>query len=269
MTNNPGIQNEKLGNNMFGDKEHQNIARKAPLLLKALLLLIGKAKAREIITYGDLADKFKISPYGYPMSQMLGIIAGTLDGLGQRWQESIPRITSLVVKASTGYPSYPRNISNEVFDREFERIYKYPKWDVVQKTLLPDSLAKPELHPIICQEVLPIFEIEFYGTAVFEAFKRVEIAVRRAGGYEEKDLGTDLMRKAFHVDNGNLTDQSRLRAEKQARSDLFAGAIGSYKNPASHREVKITAAEAIEAVIFASHLLRIVDSISQSKEGQR
>ena len=99
-----------------------------------------------------------------------------------------------------------------------------------------------------------------YGPAVFEAYKQVEIAVRKAGGYAENDRGTDLMRRAFHVDSGNLTDQNQHTAEKQARSDLFAGAIGSYKNPGSHRDVEITAEEAAELIIFASHLLRIVDS---------
>jgi uncharacterized protein (TIGR02391 family) len=124
-------------------------------------------------------------------------------------------------------------------------------------------LPKHQLHPVIAQKVSPKFLQGDYDTSVFQAFKEIEIAVRKAGNYAETDIGVSLMRKAFHINDGNLTDSSQQPAEKQARSDLFAGAIGSLKNPSSHRDVDITAEEAAEVIIFASHLLRIVDSCEE------
>lgn len=68
------------------------------------------------------------------------------------------------------------------------------------------------------------------------------------------------MRKAFHPDNGPLTDTNAESGERRAMSDLFAGAIGAYKNPHSHRRVSLDDPdEAAEIILLANHLLRIVD----------
>ncbi len=81
------------------------------------------------------------------------------------------------------------------------------------------------------------------------------------GEYANTDIGVDLMRRAFHADNGPLTDLTQPKAEREALAHLFAGAIGSYKNPHSHRTVTINDyTEAQEMVMLASHLLRIIDS---------
>jgi uncharacterized protein (TIGR02391 family) len=123
------------------------------------------------------------------------------------------------------------------------------------------TLPRHLLHPRIEQKVWSAFLRGEYDSAVFEAFKQVEIAIRDAGGFPDTDIGVSLARKAFHPDTGPMTDISVVPAERQALSDLVAGALGSYKNPHSHRNVIISdASEAAEMVILASHLLKIVDS---------
>ena len=58
-----------------------------------------------------------------------------------------------------------------------------------------------------------------------------------------------------------MTDAKAGKAEREALAHLFAGAIGSYKNPQSHRHAGVpTADKAAEMIIIASHLLRIVES---------
>ena len=102
-----------------------------------------------------------------------------------------------------------------------------------------------------------------YDTAVFQAFKEVEVEIRKVAECADKDIGVGLLRKAFG-ESGLLASPSTLEAEQQAFSDLFAGAIGSYKNPHSHRSVTIESTEAAEMIVLASHLLGIVDKRSSN-----
>jgi uncharacterized protein (TIGR02391 family) len=122
------------------------------------------------------------------------------------------------------------------------------------------AFPKSMIHPSISDKVWLMLARGDYEEAVFVSFRAVEIAVRDAGGFDDKDIGTQLMRKAFSTTNGPLTDQMQPEAEREALANLFVGAVGSYKNPHSHRTVTISeAAEAQEMVVMASHLLRIVD----------
>ena len=168
-----------------------------------------------------------------------------------------------------------RRSKKEVKQSDFMgEVITEPDYDRAEHFLQKDEINTPkndllppyQLHPVIVQNVWTMFLQGNYDPAVFAAFKEVEIAIREVGNYAETDYGTDLMRRAFNPKNGNLTDQSQQEAERIARSALFAGAIGSCKNPLSHRKVDLTMEEAAELIFFASYLLRIVDSCSRSEE---
>lgn len=123
------------------------------------------------------------------------------------------------------------------------------------------DFPKSLIHSVIRDKVWAAFIRNDLDEAVFAAFKAVEIAVCEAGGFSAAEIGPDLMRKAFDAKKGPLTNLNHPLAERESLAHLFAGAIGSYKNPHSHRTVNLTdPAEAQEQVMLATHPLRIVEA---------
>ncbi len=138
--------------------------------------------------------------------------------------------------------------------RDIARTQSYPAF--LKARLFP----RESLHPVIAEKTYSLFLRGEYETAIFQAMKEVEVAVRKAAGYDTKSIGVDLMRKAFNPTNGPLRDSSEPEGEREALMHLFAGAIGRFKNPSSHRHVTITdPSETIEVFHVASHMLRVVD----------
>jgi hypothetical protein len=97
--------------------------------------------------------------------------------------------------------------------RAAEALQNQADFEVFRKS----SLFSPQLlHPRIAQTAWPTFIRGKHDTAVFEAFKEVEVAVRTGCGYDAKVIGVALMRQAFHPENGPLTDKSLPEARGRA-----------------------------------------------------
>lgn len=130
----------------------------------------------------------------------------------------------------------------------------------------PVPFPKELLHPRILERAWPAYLRTDFDNAAFEATKAVEVAVREAAGYGPEKIGVNLMQEAFSQGKGPLTDTAVPSAEQVARMNLFAGAIGSYKNPQSHRDVNLgDPVEALEIILLSNHLLRIIDSRARDR----
>jgi len=115
------------------------------------------------------------------------------------------------------------------------------------------------LHPDIFKKVWKPLEQKNFDQAVREAFIRVEEKVRDSAFPGRKDLfGTTLMKEAFGA-SGPFTEPF---PRGQALREIFTGATVLFRNPAAHGSLGLDLVSAIEQVMIASHLCRIVDGKS-------
>lgn len=127
--------------------------------------------------------------------------------------------------------------------------------------LLPRGI----LHPSMSATAFSAFLRGEYDIAIFAAFRALENMVRDVCKYPNQALGVKLMRDAFDVKNGPLTDKSLVPGEQQAMGDVYAGAIGLFKNPTSHRLNAFTGAEqAVSLVLFANSLIKQVEELAKT-----
>lgn len=118
-------------------------------------------------------------------------------------------------------------------------------------------LRGAELDDQLRSAVEPLMVRSKYDDAVMAAMRLVEDRTRFAGHYSDSDIGVKMMRSAFGS-KGPLHDSKIDPGEATARMELFAGAIGVFKNPASHRIVGNDQAGAVEVILLANTLLRIL-----------
>jgi uncharacterized protein (TIGR02391 family) len=126
-----------------------------------------------------------------------------------------------------------------------------------------EVLREVDLDPELRRTVEALFVRGKYDDAVMAAMRLVEDRVRFAGRYSNSDIGVSLMRKALGQKE-SLRDAALDPGEAQGRMDLFVGAIGVFKNPASHRIVGNDHTEAVEAILLANTLLRLLDQAERA-----
>ncbi len=145
---------------------------------------------------------------------------------------------------------YPTKKGVQFKESDFQKLIG--KWTIIPQIML---------HPIIKKRCWKLIMVEEFDNAVFNAYKSIEIRIRKLGSLSPEDIGVKLVRKAFDPNNGPLTDLSTPISERKAIAHLFSGAIGKYKNPQSHRDVNTNFRECFIYLFLASNLHSILDEI--------
>lgn len=144
---------------------------------------------------------------------------------------------------------YPTKKGFRFPEREFNRVIK-------KYTLMPETYV----HPLIVKKSFSLLNAGQFESAVLQAFKTIETRIREKINSTPEEYGIKLIRKAFHTENGPLTDFKLPKAEREAFCNYIAGAFGFYKNPCSHRDIELDFSSAFDRIVVASDLLKAIEN---------
>ena len=146
------------------------------------------------------------------------------------------------------YAYYPTKKGFQIPEREFGKVIK--RW-----TIIPSAY----MHPDIMDRSFELMAKRQFESAVLQAYKCIEIKIREITNSSKDEYGVRLIRKSFDPQKGKLTNFDLPVGEREALSNYIAGAYGLYKNPCSHRDVKMSFYEAFEKIVVASNILKIIE----------
>jgi uncharacterized protein (TIGR02391 family) len=138
----------------------------------------------------------------------------------------------------------------------------------VLRTPVEDALARiraghllgEDLHPRIEKQARGPWNEGDFATAIFNSAREIEIAVGEQLPPQKRKLyGVDVANAAFGKDKP-LTDPNQDPGEQEGTRALFAGYIGTFKNPGSHRHFEPDdPVQAAEIIRTADLLIRMLD----------
>lgn len=128
--------------------------------------------------------------------------------------------------------------------------------------LVGTRLTLEGLHPEIIAAAGALFSDGHYSAAIFEAFKAVEVRVRKQSGIDAS--GRDLMAKALGGDSPPISVASTSgrsgQDEQEGFKFIFMGTMQGIRNPKGHELIQQTEPEpTLEYLAFASLLMRRLD----------
>ncbi|HUT31444.1 MAG TPA: TIGR02391 family protein [Sedimentisphaerales bacterium] len=144
---------------------------------------------------------------------------------------------------------YPTKKGFHFPEAEFKKVIE--RW-----TITPSAY----IHPTVMAKAFELLSTRQFESAVFQAFKSIEIAVRQKCRFSDEDYGVSLIRKAFNPQTGPLTDYTLPLAEREALAHFIAGAYALYKNPCSHKDVEMDFYDAFDRIVVASKIMKIVEA---------
>lgn len=124
------------------------------------------------------------------------------------------------------------------------------------------SVALASLHPVVAEIAGALFNDRYYAQAAFEAFKALEVRLRKLSGLDLS--GRDLATQALSGDPPRVVvsrHDGRTGADEQdGLRFIFMGVMQGLRNPGGHELDALDRQEALEELAVASLLMRWLDT---------
>lgn len=143
---------------------------------------------------------------------------------------------------------HPTKVGFRFPEREFRRV-------IEKYVLMPESY----IHPIIVKKCFSLLKNNEYESAILQAFKAIETAIRKKIKAPPDQFGERLIKLAFNPENGKLTNLKLPKSERFAFCNYITGAFSYYRNPSSHRDIDLDFITAFDKIVVASDLLKAVE----------
>lgn len=124
-----------------------------------------------------------------------------------------------------------------------------------------------QFHPRIYFKTWRPFELAQYGPAIAAAVQELEDAVKQAVTGNLAEVGANLMRVAFHPEEGLLHDPEATLHENTGVSELFSGFMERYRNLPANSVFDIR--ETARILALASFLMYQVDLRTPKSEEEK
>lgn len=125
----------------------------------------------------------------------------------------------------------------------------YTLKDIINWISFPYWLIEEELLPEVVN-----FE-DRPDSAVFHCAKRLEIMIRQASESTPDKIGVPLVNEVIKL-GGILEPIAPVASEKESWAHLYRGAMGAFRNPAGHRDQKLSQDDALGQIMTINMLVR-------------
>lgn len=121
------------------------------------------------------------------------------------------------------------------------------------------------IHPLVADVSLELFDDGHYSQATFEAFKRLDKEVAALSGLKNGS-GYKLMMQALNEEKPlislNPMSTSSHKDEQLGMKNIFAGAMSAIRNPRGHENLTDQIDVCLDHLSLASSLFRVLDGRS-------